>query len=125
MKYLAVVGSRSINESRYPEFEQDIANALLFLKCDAIVSGGARGVDRMAEIHARKHHIPVKVIPANWNRYGKQAGFIRNSEIIRNCHAVLAILDGKSRGTLDSLNKAKSEGKESLIIRTNDGQNLV
>ena len=51
MKFLAIVGSRCVSESRFPEFEERITAVLESTGCGAIVSGGARGADRIAEIY--------------------------------------------------------------------------
>lgn len=119
-RYLAVVGSRNISESRYPEFEPRITEAMQSTGCDAIVSGGARGADRIAEIYAVKHGVPILVVPARWDKYGKVAGMLRNSEIVKQCHALLAIWDGKSKGTGDSIKKAMSAGKCIHILSINE-----
>jgi hypothetical protein len=71
-----------------------------------VVSGGAPGVDTMAENAARARGLRVQVFQANWKRYGRGAGMIRNSEIIANADIVLAFWDGQSRGTKDSIDKA-------------------
>lgn len=46
-----------------------------------IVSGGATGVDFIAECYAKKYHLPFKLFPANWELNGKSAGFIRNEQM--------------------------------------------
>lgn len=63
---------------------------------DLIIEGGAKGVDRMAYYYAKDNGIPVKVFPADWNKYGRAAGPIRNEEMAKhpgilgrlrlNCH---------------------------------------
>lgn len=120
MKYLAIVGSRSVPESRFPEFEERITTALESTGCDAVVSGGARGADRIAEIYAHRHNLPIRIFHAEWEKYGKIAGMLRNSEIVKQCHALLAIWDGKSKGTSDSIKKAMAAGKCVTILSTNE-----
>jgi hypothetical protein len=63
------------------------------------VSGTARGVDTLGERWAQLHGIPIKRIPADWPKYGKRAGFIRNGEMAKYADALIAIWDGESRGT--------------------------
>lgn len=70
---------------------------------DEVVSGAARGVDRLGEEWAAIHNIPVKQFPANWDLYGKRAGFLRNAEMAAYADALIAIWDGKSRGTLNMI----------------------
>lgn len=124
-RYLAVVGSRNIPESRYPEFEPRITEAMQSTGCDAIVSGGARGADRIAEIYAVKHGVPIKVLRADWRKYGKPAGMIRNSEIVKTCSALLAFWDGSSRGTQDSCLKCRKLRKPYVVISTKDRSVIV
>lgn len=62
-------------------------------------------VDLLAEAWAEMHNVPVRPFPANWDKYGKSAGPIRNGEMAT--YAVLAnaglitVWDGVSRGTDD------------------------
>lgn len=64
-----------------------------------VVEGGARGIDTLAFDWAHSHGIPVKIFVANWKKHGKQAGILRNIEMADYAEALIAIWDGKSRGT--------------------------
>lgn len=64
-----------------------------------LVSGTARGVDRLGEMRAIRNGVPVRRFPAQWERYGKSAGFRRNVEMASYADALLAIWDGTSTGT--------------------------
>ena len=96
---VAIVGSRNI------EYEnlQKKAYALLCRNIPSgateIVSGGAVGIDTLAEIYARQNGLPIKVFKPDYARYGKRAPLVRNDEIIHYAQYVLAIWDGSSRGT--------------------------
>lgn len=83
---------------------------------DVIIEGGARGVDRMAYYYAKDNGIPVKVFPADWNKYGRAAGPIRNSEMAKYGTHLLAFWDGKSRGTKNMIETAKKHGLIVTII---------
>lgn len=72
-----------------------------------IVSGHARGVDDRAEFYARKNLIPLKVFPADWDKYGAAAGPIRNKQMAEYADALIAIWDMKSRGTKNMIEQAK------------------
>jgi hypothetical protein len=64
-----------------------------------IVSGGAQGVDFCGELYAKERQLDVKVFPANWELHGKKAGYLRNKEMALYADALIAVWDGKSKGT--------------------------
>jgi len=66
---------------------------------DTVLSGCARGVDRLGERWAELHGIPVERFPADWARYGRRAGYLRNEEMAKVADALIAIWDGVSPGT--------------------------
>lgn len=75
-----------------------------------MVSGGASGVDLYGEKWARKNDIPIKRFPADWAKYGKRAGLIRNVEMANYADGLIAIWDGQSRGTKHMIDVAKDKG---------------
>ncbi len=85
-----------------------------------IVSGHAKGVDSLGESYAGEHSIQLKVFPADWKRYGKAAGPIRNREMLtyalEQTPIVVAFWNGTSRGTKDMITQAKKAGAEVHII---------
>jgi len=72
-----------------------------------VVCGGAKGVDECGRLWAEKHNIPVKVFNADWNKYGKIAGPVRNFEMAKYADALVLVWDGKSPGSLSMKNVAK------------------
>lgn len=104
---IAVVGSRDYQEhwmvvSKLWEYWNSYGEELV------IVSGGAKGVDRIAEQWAKKNHVPTEIYKPDWEKHGKSAGMIRNGEIIANVSALLAFWDGQSKGTWNSIERALS-----------------
>lgn len=81
-----------------------------------IVTGGANGVDSIAEYYAKMSDINVEVHYPIYSRYGKRAPLIRNNEIIKNCDGVLAIWDRESNGTAYTIRKAKKENKPVMVV---------
>lgn len=75
-----------------------------------IVSGCARGVDRLGEQIARNYGLRLSGYPADWERYGKSAGYRRNAEMADYADALVAVWDGKSRGTMHMINLAREKG---------------
>ena len=82
-----------------------------------IVSGGARGVDTLGELWGEIKNIPVKVFPADWDKYGRAAGPIRNQEMADYCDAAIFIWDGKSAGTKNCI-ECVSKLKKPYIVET-------
>jgi len=113
---LAIIGSRSFNNYTYAK--KEILNIIQNNKIPItkIISGGASGADKIAEIFANKFNIPIEVLVADWSK-GKQSGVIRNTDIIRKSDYVIAFWDGISKGTLDSINKAKKLNKKLFIVK--------
>lgn len=64
-----------------------------------IVCGMAEGADKLGWQYAYDHNLDIDFYPADWNMYGKIAGFIRNSKMAENADMLIAFWDGKSRGT--------------------------
>jgi hypothetical protein len=79
-----------------------------------VVSGGATGVDRSGELYAEVMGIPTVVFEAEWDRYGKRAGPIRNSKMAVYADALIAVPDG-GPGTYDMIDKMKALGKPVFI----------
>jgi len=76
---------------------------------DEVVSGGARGVDTFGEMIANARNIPVKRFPADWDKYGKSAGYKRNVQMSEYGQALIAIWDGKSVGTKHMIEIARQK----------------
>jgi hypothetical protein len=64
-----------------------------------IISGCARGADRLGEKYAINRGYLLERCPANWGRYGKAAGFKRNDEMANIADVLIAFWDGVSSGT--------------------------
>lgn len=116
MKYirLAIVGGREFND--YDLLKTSIAQLQQSRTILQVVSGGAKGADSLGERWADENGIPKKIFPAQWDKYGKRAGFLRNKDIVANCDEVIAFWDGRSRGTADTIATARAQGKKVTII---------
>ena len=75
-------------------------------KITEVVCGGAKGVDSLGKQWAEEHQVPVTMFPANWEKYGKSAGPKRNQEMAEYAEALIAVWDGKSRGTKSMIDLA-------------------
>lgn len=84
-----------------------------------IISGTARGADRLGEIFANKYGLKLTKFPADWNYYGKSAGYVRNEQMAKYANkengVLFAFWNGTSRGTKHMIDLAK---KYNLQIST-------
>lgn len=112
MTVWGIVGSRGYSdEGRAKKIMRD------FVKPgDIIISGGASGPDTWAKEVANELGVRCKEFIADWKEYGKRAGVIRNTQIVKTCDRILAFWDGSSRGTLDTIKKATMDGQVVLIF---------
>jgi hypothetical protein len=109
---VAVIGSRT-----YPKLH--LVRKLIETLPEGciLISGGARGVDTVAEEAARARGLTVQVFPAEWRKYGRGAGIKRNQDIITRADVVLAFWNGISPGTEHSIQLAKSLGKPVQVFQ--------
>lgn len=108
---VAVVGSRS-----FENFKLLDAYLYEYFYPFRLISGGASGADSLAEEFARRRNLKKKIYKANWDKYGKGAGFIRNKKIVKNCDVVVAFWDGESKGTKNTIDLAKEAGKKVYVV---------
>lgn len=113
--YLLVAGSRGFNN--YPFLKVKLDNLLQYQSESGreihIVSGGARGADTFAEWYAKERGYKMHVFPADWDRFGKSAGYRRNEQMHqfiaqfpkRGC---VCFWDGKSKGTRHNFELCKT-----------------
>lgn len=111
---IAIVGSR--NFDNYNLMKDFVLERFDKDEIDLIISGGARGADRLAEKLADEIGVPKLVIKPEWEKYGKAAGFIRNEDIVKKSDVVFAFWDGQSRGTENSIKHAEKMDKKLFIL---------
>ena len=105
---LAIIGSRNISVDNLDSYISDAVTE--------IVSGGAIGVDSFAREYANRKEIPLTEFLPNYSIYGKYAPLKRNQEIAEYADAALVFWDGKSKGTLYTINFFKKLNKSLTII---------
>ncbi len=105
---ITVIGSRNIRSFNFDAVFEELPQS--------IITGGAKGIDTLAEQWATTHNIPVHIFKPEYNRYGKAAPLIRNKTIIELADYVLAVWDGKSRGTKFGIEYAGKLGKKIQIV---------
>lgn len=82
-----------------------------------VVSGLARGADKLGVWYANERGLRVIPYPADWDTHGAAAGPIRNEEMASNAEALIAFWDGISRGTADMIEKARKRGLKVRVVR--------
>lgn len=112
---IGIVGGRTFND--YDLLKKTL-DAFIENKSSltAIVSGGASGADTLAEKYANELEVDMIVYRPDYKKIGRLAALARNTQIIEHSDVVFAFWDGKSRGTMDSINKAKKMKKQLFII---------
>jgi hypothetical protein len=105
---LIIAGGRDIGEDvRGRDWSKDRARLWAIYRAHhaehgmptEFVSGAAPGVDRFGEDVAKGFDMVPKRFPADWDKYPKAAGPIRNRQMAQYADALLLIWDGKSRGS--------------------------
>ena len=118
--FCLIVGSRTFQDydllkSKLDYLLQNQGNEVV------IVSGGAKGADSLAEKYANEYGFPLKVFPAEWEKYGKSAGYIRNEEMHKyiakqNKRGIVAFWDGISKGTAHNFKLADKYSNKIKIV---------
>lgn len=110
-----VAGSRKFDDYKF--LKEKLDKIFGKSKPAAIVCGEAQGADKLGRRYAEENKIPVDSHPANWEKYGKQAGYLRNEEMTNHAQALVAFWDGKSSGTKHMIETAKRRKLQVRVIR--------
>lgn len=86
-----------------------------------IISGMAVGADMIGVRLSKEFNTQLIKCPANWDRYGRGAGYIRNREMAYKGTHLLAFWDGKSKGTENMINEANKHTLFGRVIHYNNG----
>jgi hypothetical protein len=108
-----IAGSRNITDYNIMKDAVKKSNFVI----DTIISGGARGVDSLAEEYARYYNIPLDVMKADWDKHGKSAGYKRNVEMAKSAEALIAVWDGESKGTKHMIDIAEERGLKIFVFQ--------
>ncbi len=113
---VAIVGSRSIAYDKLKNEAYALLCRHIPVNATEIVSGGAVGIDALAEVYARENHLPVKVFLPDYKTYGKRAPLVRNDEIVAYAQYVLAFWDGASHGTAYTVASCIKDGVPVKVV---------
>lgn len=110
---LIIAGSRGFND--YELLKHTIRPFLHDIT--EVVSGTAQGADTLGEQFAHEFGVSVRRFPANWDAYGRRAGYLRNVQMAKYATACIVFWDGKSKGTEHMINIARKHGLKLKIVK--------
>ncbi len=113
---VGIVGSRKA--TNYEEFKKLVSPYRKFIT--GIVSGGAKGIDTLARQLAEEWDLPFEEFLPEYEFYGRRATLMRNTQIVKASDRVLAFPTTDSRGTFDTIKKARAEGKMLRVINADN-----
>lgn len=88
-----------------------------------IVTGGARGADYLGKRYALDKHLLHTELPAQWDKYGKSAGYRRNAQMadyVTDDGVLVAFWDGRSKGTSHMIDVARRKGIKVFVFTYGD-----
>lgn len=118
---IIIAGSRTFNDYKLLHKTMvDVIRDREFTECSniRIISGTANGADKLGERYAREKYLNLTEMPAEWDKYGRKAGYIRNEQMAKfateddNIGVLVAFWDGKSKGTKHMIDLAYKYGLE-------------
>lgn len=113
MRAVAIIGSRGWPD---PEAVRRWIALNINPREDVVITGGATGVDTIAEQYCSKLGIHTAVCNALWPVYYKKAGPLRNRAMLSLAEEVVAFWDGESPGTRDMIEATRRAGKPLCIF---------
>ena len=123
MTRIIIAGSRQFNGYHNMLTELDNLGIHLINSINPIeiVSGHASGADTLGERFAKAYHYPLKIFPAEWDKYGRAAGPIRNEQMAKYAAEadrgmLIAFPIGESKGTRNMIKLAQQYGLEICVI---------
>ena len=131
---IIIAGGR--NFSDYEMLRKEALSAIYrtFGKIDknnvTIISGHAKGADSLGERFAKEFGLNTKIMPADWEKYDKRTGYVRNEQMAlfaKGCDEeddkidikgmLIAFWDGESRGTKHMIEIAKNKKMPVVVIK--------
>ncbi len=111
---LIIAGTRTFTDFKL--LSNTLQSLHIMHKIEEVISGGATGVDRLGEIWALHHNIPVKKFLPDWERQGKAAGPIRNAKMAEYGDICIVFWNGVSKGTKNMIDCAKRHRKFTIVF---------
>lgn len=109
-----VAGGRDFSD--YKLLEEKIKFFMQNHKNFEVVCGMAKGADTLGLKYAISNNIKVHSFPANWDKYGKRAGYLRNEEMAKVSDGLIAFWNGRSKGTEHMISLARQYGIKVAVV---------
>jgi hypothetical protein len=115
---IIVAGSRDFNNY---ELLKETMDKIIGEETDiTIISGCARGADKLGERYAEERKYKLELYPAEWDKFGRASGYIRNRSMALNGEVCVVFWDGQSKGTQHMINLSNEYNLKTHIIKYND-----
>jgi hypothetical protein len=112
--YLGVVGGRNFDD--YDLLAETIGSYISDAAQYILVSGGAKGADKLVEKYASENGYDMIIYTPDWSK-GKRAGPLRNQRIVDKSDEIIAFWDGQTHGTKSTIDLAKKANKTVHVIK--------
>jgi len=109
-----IAGSRTFND--YESLKAELNILIQHSKVEEVVSGTAYGADKLGGKWAKEYGFKIKKFPANWDLYGKSAGFRRNEAMAKYATHCVVFWDGVSKGSKHMIELAKKYNLKLKIV---------
>lgn len=114
MANIIIAGSRDFDD--YELLKTKMDSFLSKMKYRNIISGMARGADKLGEKYAKEKGYNIIEMPADWDHYGKSAGHMRNEQMALLADAAVIFWDGKSPGSKNMIDNCEKHGVPYRIV---------
>ena len=82
----------------------------------SVICGVAKGADLLGKRFAEENNIPIKEFPADWDTFGKSAGYRRNVDMANYADACFLFWDGESKGTEHMYRTSAQKGLLTILV---------
>lgn len=113
MKRIIIGGYRNFND--YEVFKNFVDSCIGDENEITVLSGYCKGADLMAEQYAKEKGLSLELYPAEWEKYGKAAGPIRNKQMVEKADMVIAFVCERAKGTKNLISQAKKLNKKVFV----------
>jgi hypothetical protein len=104
-----IAGSRSFDDFEFLKEKTDIFLSKFTCNNKLIISGTAKGADKLGEKYSHEKNLKLIKMPADWEEHGKKAGYLRNAEMANIATHCIIFRENNSKGSTHMINIAKNK----------------